>query len=247
MLRSFVQRSHSIIMQIKKIAKKLGKALLWGIAAYFLLISVLLLIFRWVPVPTSSFMIQQNISAWWNSEENSPVRYEWLAWDDLPKSAALAVIAAEDQHFPSHHGLDFHAIRAAWAESRKNKRGASTITQQVVKNLFLWSGRSYLRKGLEASISVLLEVLWSKQRILEVYLNIAQFGSQDYGVKMATKHLLKRNVDKLSFSSAALLASALPAPTYYDLSKPNNKMRKKQRWIKKQMRQLGGIQYLDKL
>lgn len=234
-------------MRIKKISKKLGKILFWSVAIYLLLITILLVIFRWVPVPTSSFMVQQNITAWWNSEKNTQVRYEWLAWEDLPKSAALAVIAAEDQNFPTHYGLDFHAIRVAWAESRQSKRGASTITQQVAKNLFLWSGRSYFRKAMEAGITVLIETIWSKQRILEVYLNIAQFGKRDYGVKMATQHLLKRKTTHLNFSSAALLASALPAPNYYNINKPSAKLHKKQSWIKKQMQQLGGIRYLEKL
>ncbi len=232
---------------VKKFAKKLGKTLLFVGVAYFLTISLLLVIFRWLPVPTSSFMVQQNISAWLNSDKNLPVRYQWMAWDDLPKSTALAVIAAEDQRFPNHYGLDFHAIRAAWFESRKNKRGASTITQQVAKNLFLWSGRSYIRKALEAGITVLIELIWSKQRILEVYLNIAQFGKQDYGVRSACTNLLKQRSCKLSFSQSALLASALPAPSFYHVNRPSPRLYRKQRWIKKQMRQLGGIVYLNKL
>lgn len=234
-------------MQIKQIAKKVGKTLLLGVIAYLLIISLVLIVFRWAPIPTSSFMLQQNISAWWNSNENRTVRYKWVAWDDIPKSAALAVIASEDQHFPDHFGLDVHAIRMAWAESRQNRRGASTITQQVVKNLFLWSGRSFIRKGIEASMSLLMEILWSKQRILEVYLNIAQFGKQDYGVKKATENLLNKSLDKLSLSNAALLAAALPAPRYYDITRPSGKLLKKQRWISRQMRQLGGIKYLDDL
>jgi len=234
-------------IQIKQVLKKVGKALLLGLIGYFLLISLLLLIFRWIPVPTSSFMVQQNISAWLNSKNNSTVRYEWMEWKALPKTAALAVVAAEDQHFPHHYGFDFRAIRVALFEHRKKKRGASTITQQTVKNLFLWSGRSYFRKGLEASITVLMELFWSKRRILEVYLNIAQFSQRDYGVKAANDNLIKRDLNKLSASNAALLAAVLPAPSFYNLKKPNNKLLKKQRWIRKQMRQLGGIQYLENL
>ena len=235
-------------MKIKKFAKKLGKYLLLGLVSYFLIIISLLLIFRWVPIPTSSFMVQQNVHAWSNPEKNMAVRYEWIAWDDLPKSAALAVIAAEDQRFPDHYGLDMYAIKAAWAESRKNRRGASTITQQVVKNLFLWSDRSYIRKGLEASISLMMELIWPKQRILEVYLNIAQFGKREYGVKSASQFLLRQSLNtKLNFSNAALLAAALPAPKSYNISRPSTRLRKKQKWIKKQMRQLGGLEYLRKL
>ena len=211
------------------------------------MVIVLLLIFRWVPVPTSSFMVQQNITAWWRGDEGLSVRYHWVDWDDLPKTVALAVIAAEDQRFPLHYGLDFQAIQIAWSASGKKLRGASTITQQVAKNLFLWSGRSYFRKGLEASIAVLMETLWSKQRILEVYLNIAQFGRQDYGVASACQHLLKRKSCHLNNSQAALLASALPAPNFYRIEKPSQKMRKKQNWVKKQMRQLGGLAYLYRL
>jgi monofunctional biosynthetic peptidoglycan transglycosylase len=192
-------------------------------------------------------MLQQDMSAWWHNEPQRRVRYEWLAWEALPKSAALAVIAAEDQRFPQHYGLDFRAIHHALKSDRKQRRGASTITQQVVKNLFLWGNRSYIRKGLEASISVLMELMWSKQRILEVYLNIAQFGKRDYGIKAATQFLLKKRSARLSLSKAALLAAVLPAPHHYSVRHPSVQVKRKQRWIQRQMRQLGGLSYLKRL
>ena len=234
-------------MDIKQIAKWLGKTIFWLIAGYFSMILLLLIMFRWIPIPTSSFMLQQDLSAWKHNDTSRQVRYEWLAWEDLPKSAALAVIAAEDQRFLQHYGLDFNAISHALKSTRKQQRGASTITQQVVKNLFLWSKRSYFRKGLEASISLLMELVWSKQRILEVYLNIAQFGQQDYGIKAATQYLLKQKSVRLSTSKAALLAAVLPAPRHYSVRNPSRKTQKKQRWIQRQMRQLGGLKHLKKL
>jgi monofunctional biosynthetic peptidoglycan transglycosylase len=234
-------------VKIKQIAKRVGKYFVWGLASYFSMILVLLIIFRWLPIPSSSFMLQQNISAWVNADSNGTVRYEWQDWEHLPKSIALAAIAAEDQRFPQHYGLDFKAIYFAWKSTRQQKRGASTITQQVVKNLFLWGGRSYIRKGLEASISLLMELVWSKQRILEVYLNIAQFGQRDYGVKSARQFLLRKSSNRLTFSEAALLAAVLPAPRFYNINRPNRQLKRKQRWVYKQMRQLGGLPYLRRL
>ena len=143
-------------MDIKQMAKKVTKYILWLIASYFSMILLLLIVFRWLPIPTSSFMLQQEISAWRQDDPSRHVRYEWLAWEDLPKTAALAVIAAEDQRFPYHYGLDFQAIRVALKNQHVKQYGASTITQQVVKNLFLWENRSYIRKGLEASIAILM-------------------------------------------------------------------------------------------
>ena len=234
-------------MEIRKLVKNIGKYLLLLGIVYFSMILFLLIMFRSIPIPSSAFMLTQNISAWHHNEPQRAVRYEWLAWEDLPKSAALAVIAAEDQRFPTHHGFDFTAIFHALKSTRTQRRGASTITQQVAKNLFLWSGRSYFRKGLEAGISVLMEIVWSKQRILEVYLNIAQFGKRDYGIQSANRHLLKRKSTRLNFSQAALMASVLPAPNYFNLKHPSSRVRRKQRWIKQQMRQLGGLHYLKRL
>jgi len=234
-------------MNIKQIAKQVGKTLFWLTAGYFSMILLLLIMFRWIPIPTSAFMLQQNLSAWKHDDASRKVRYEWLAWQDLPKSAALAVIAAEDQRFLQHYGLDFKAISHVLKSNNQHIRGASTITQQVAKNLFLWSTRSYFRKGLEASISVLMELVWPKQRILEVYLNIAQFGKRDYGIKAATQFLLRKKLPRLSLSKAALLAAALPAPRHYSVRHPSKKVRRKQRWIQRQMRQLGGLSYLEKL
>lgn len=210
-----------------------------------LLLLAVILLFRWVPLPTSSFMLQQSYAAWQDPRRHRDVRYWWLDWEKIPGEAALAVIAAEDQRFPDHWGLDLHELRLAIAQ--RGARGASTITQQVAKNLFLWSGRSYTRKALEAGIALLLEALWPKQRILEVYLNIAQFGDGIYGLNAASRKFFYRDAHKLTASQCALLAAVLPNPVLYRVDRPSSRVRRSQRWILQQMRQLGGVSYLDRL
>jgi monofunctional biosynthetic peptidoglycan transglycosylase len=162
---------------------------------------------------------------------------------------ALAVIAAEDQRFPEHSGFDFPAIERAWQDYRQGKslRGASTISQQVVKNLYLWPGRSLLRKGLEVWFTLLVELSWSKRRILEVYLNIAQFGRDVYGAEAASRYFFQRPASALSREQAALLAAVLPGPVQYRVEAPSDYVRRKRSWILQQMRQLGGLKFLDKL
>lgn len=221
----------------------------WRIVLGAMLSVVLvLLLFKWLPVPTSSFMLQQQLHHAWN-DKSPPVRHQWLAWEAISPEMKLAVIAAEDQHFPHHWGIDqqatVQAIRAAL--NGKSRGGGSTITQQVAKNLFLWSGRSYVRKGLEWGLAVLIEALWSKQRILEVYLNIAQFSASSYGVGAASAEFFKKEAIMLKRREAAALAAVLPAPSRYSVKKPSRYVRSRQRFIQRQMRQLGGVTYLQKI
>lgn len=222
---------------------------LWRIPlTFFLGLCLWLLIFRWVPVPTSAFMLNQTISAWFNSEIPS-VRYQWVSLANIPRAMQLAVIASEDQHFIQHWGIDMQATTAAiHAELRGRKKGGgSTITQQLAKNLFLWQGRSYLRKALEWGIAGLIELFWPKERILEVYLNIAQFSKADYGVAAASVNLLNKEVSRLKISDAALLAAVLPAPSHFNAQKPSGYVRIRQQRIMRQMRSLGGQAFLQKL
>lgn len=222
---------------------------LWRIPLLvFLLVILLLLIFRVVPVPTSSFMLQQSVAAWFD-ESIPKVKHQWVSLEDIPPSVGLAAIAAEDQLFPEHWGIDRGATERAIqaALEGESSGGGSTITQQVAKNLFLWGGRSYVRKGMEWGLAVLIETLWSKERILEVYLNIAQFSAADYGVGAASEDLLHKPIAKLSDSDAALLAAVLPLPEVYSVVKPSKYIQKRQRFILRQMRQLGGVAYLDRL
>ena len=202
-----------------------------------LLLVVTVVALRWLPVPTSSFMLQSQAA----------VDYLWIDWEQMSPQVALAAIAAEDQRFPEHFGLDLVEIEKALSGEFGPTRGASTITQQVAKNLFLWSGRSYVRKGIEAGIALLIEVSWSKERILEVYLNIAQFGDGVYGVEAASWKFFKRPAATLTKQQAALLAAVLPNPVIYRVDKPQGWTRKKQQWILRQMRNLGGVSYLEKL
>jgi len=214
-----------------------------------LLFFIVLFVFRWVPIPTSAFIYQQNSLAKGAPKTYLPASYEWQSWDDIPPDLALAVMAAEDQRFPNHWGIDMIELKKALAQSRDNKRprGASTITQQVAKNLFLWNGRSYIRKIIEALMSVAIEIVWPKQRILEVYLNIAQFGSATFGVKAASDRLFDKETSELTREEAALLAAVLPTPAASNINNPSASLYKRQQWVLKQMKQLGGHAYLRKL
>jgi monofunctional biosynthetic peptidoglycan transglycosylase len=227
----------------------LRKLLTWVFRAFLIYLGTvvfLIIIFRWVPVPTTSFMVQHNLKVMLGHLDADYARYEWKAYDEISRHIPIAVVAAEDQRFPQHKGLDFQAIRYALNSKQAKRPGASTITQQVAKNLFLWSGRDYFRKGLEAFYAVLIELFWPKERILEVYLNIAQFGKQEYGVGIAVKALLKKKQLTVSKSDAALIAAVLPAPSVRNIKKPNARIKKRQRWIMRQVKQLGGERYLQR-
>jgi len=214
-----------------------------------LLFFIILLIFRWVPVPTSAFIFQQNLLAKQHPKTYLPSSYEWVNWDEIPTHMALAVVAAEDQRFPNHWGVDVVELKKALAQRGKKKRprGASTITQQTAKNLFLWNGRSYIRKVIEAGMSLAIEITWPKKRILEVYLNIAQFDGAVFGVKQASKKLFDKTPKQLTVEEAAMLAAVLPKPSVSNVNDPKPSLRKRQEWILKQMKQLGGNAYLRKL
>ena len=161
----------------------------------------------------------------------------------------LAVIASEDQTFPDHHGFDFRSIDKALDERERGRpvRGASTISQQVAKNLFLWPGKNWIRKGLEAYFTLLIETLWPKQRILEVYLNIAEFGKGVFGVGIASESYLRKPAARLSSYDAALLAAVLPNPKRLRANSPSTYVRSRQAWIMGQMRGLGGTALLQRL
>jgi monofunctional biosynthetic peptidoglycan transglycosylase len=179
--------------------------------------------------------------------QGQPQQYQWVPLERIAPEAALAVVAAEDQRFPLHSGFDFAEIRNALRGHGKSRRvrGASTLTQQVARNLFLWQGRSYLRKGLEAWFAGLLELLWPKRRILEVYLNIAEMGERTFGVEVASRRYFGRSADALTRQQAALLAAVLPSPRRYRVDKPSPYVLERRNWILKQMQQLGGIGYLE--
>jgi monofunctional biosynthetic peptidoglycan transglycosylase len=204
---------------------------------------------RWIPPPTSAVMVEKWIGGMGRAKARHGIHYRWTRWNAISAPTGLAVVAAEDQKFPQHWGFDFHSIVDAVEEHEATGRlrGASTITQQVARNLFLWQGRSYFRKGLEAYFTVLLELIWPKRRILEVYLNIAEFGEGVYGVGAASQAFFGKRPMDLQTSEAALLAAVLPNPARLHVRNPSPYVRQRANWIETQMAQLGGPAYLGQL
>jgi monofunctional glycosyltransferase len=220
---------------------------LLAVAAWATVTVAVVVLLRWINPPTTTFMIQDRASALFSGDDGYQFRHEWRDWDRISKQAALAVVAAEDQRFAQHLGFDFKQIDKALEDRERGRRvrGASTISQQVAKNLFLWPGQSWFRKGLEAGITVLIELAWPKQRILEVYLNVAEFGRGTWGVQAASQRFFRKDAAWLNRSEAALLAAVLPSPKRYRADNPGPYVRKRQAWIERQMVALGGTAYLS--
>ncbi len=222
-----------------------------GIGKYLVVLGLVLALvsllpvvaFRWIDPPSSMVIWQRGLS------EGVEQTHIWVSFEAISPHMAMAVIAAEDQKFPVHNGFDTQAMLEALQQRMAGKRlrGASTLTQQVAKNLFLWQGRSLLRKGLEAWYTAWMELLWSKQRILEVYLNIAETGPRLFGMEAAGQAYFGVKAANLTIHQAALIAAVLPNPVRYNVHNPDKRVRKKQQWIIKQMRNLGGTKYLRKL
>jgi monofunctional biosynthetic peptidoglycan transglycosylase len=207
-------------------------------AALILLTVLLVLPLRWLPPATSSFMVQNWVGQWRGSAR---VHYDWVSRRKISRQAALAVVAAEDQKFLAHSGFDIEAIRKVWKRNGRSRqlRGGSTISQQVAKNLWLWPGRSWFRKGLEAWFTLWVELLWPKERILEVYLNVAQFGPNVFGAEAAARRYFGKPAASLNEPEAALLAAVLPNPRVFRVGNPSRYTVRRQAWIRRQMRTLG--------
>ncbi|MEB2419829.1 monofunctional biosynthetic peptidoglycan transglycosylase [Citrobacter sp. R-1.5.2] len=204
-------------------------------------------LFSVMPVPFSAVMIERQLGAWIQGDFGYVAHSDWASMDEISPWMGLAVIAAEDQKFPDHWGFDVSAIEKALAHNERNEnriRGASTLSQQTAKNLFLWDGRSWVRKGLEAGLTLGIETVWSKKRILTVYLNIAEFGDGVFGVEAASQRYFHKPASRLSPSEAALLAAVLPNPLRFKASAPSGYVRSRQAWIMRQMRQLGGESFM---
>ncbi len=220
--------------------QRLRRALAWlGLGFVLVTVTPVVALRGWDP-PGSAFMMRDWLSAQRAGRAHFSLAHAWVAGDRISRYAALAVIAAEDQKFHRHMGFDLEAMRDALDAHRGGRRlrGASTITQQVAKNLFLWPGRSWLRKGLEAWFTLLLELLVDKPRILEIYLNVAQFGDGVYGVEAASQRYFGKPATKLGAADAALLAAVLPNPLRLRVDRPSAYVRGRQRWILDQMRRL---------
>jgi monofunctional glycosyltransferase len=231
------------------IARTLLKWLGTVVLAAVLLSVTAVLLLRWLHPLSSAFMLEARLEAWRAQDHGYRTDFRWVSLEQISPHAAIAVIASEDQTFPFHSGFDFKSIREAVRASEHGRRlrGASTISQQVAKNLFLWSGQNFLRKGLEAYFTVLIETFWPKERILEMYLNIAQFGDGIYGVQAAAERFFRMPASRLSSSDAALLAATLPSPLKLHPDRPSRYLLERRDWILGQMRDLGGEAYLREL
>ena len=204
---------------------------------------------RWINPPVTAFIAEAQAAAWSNHDPRYVYRHSWVDLNQISPNLPLAVVASEDQKFPEHWGFDVPAIEKAYALNQHSHkvRGASTISQQVAKNLFLWSGRSYFRKGLEAYFTVLIEALWPKRRILEVYLNIAEFGYGTYGAEAAAQRFFHKPAGRLSRDDAAVLAAVLPNPEHYSAVAPSRYVQQRREWILGQMQALGGPEMLGEI
>jgi monofunctional biosynthetic peptidoglycan transglycosylase len=229
---------------LSRVLRCAGACFLVGLAAS----AVLVLLLRFVPVPISALMVQRQVEAWMDGKRYV-AQHRWTPLDRIAPAMGVAVIAAEDQNFEEHFGFDWQAIEKAIAhnERSRKKRGASTVSQQTAKNLFLWESRSWARKGCEVYFTLLLETFWSKRRILEVYLNIVEFGDGVYGVEAASRKFFGRPASALNPGQAALLAAVLPSPRRFRADAPSPYLRGRQEWILRQMRQLGGEQVVRNL
>lgn len=202
--------------------------------------------FAFLPVPFSAVMVERQLGAWFSGNWSYVAHSDWVGMDEISPWMALAVIASEDQKFPTHWGFDVAAIQSVLdSEGEKaGMRGASTLSQQTAKNVFLWDGRSWIRKGLEAGLTVGIETVWTKHRILTVYLNVAEMGKGVFGVEEASQRYFHKPASRLSMSEAALLAAVLPNPIRFRADAPSGYVRQRQQWILRQMRQLGGEGFL---
>ncbi len=219
-----------------------------GVIGIVVLWSAGILIFAFLPVPFSMVMIERQLGAWLTGDFSYVAHSDWVPMDEISPYMALAVMAAEDQKFPEHWGFDVDAIESALTHNQRNQnriRGASTLSQQTAKNLFIWDGRSWVRKGLEVGLTAGIELVWTKRRILTVYLNIAEFGDGIFGVEAAARHFFNKPASKLSASEAALLAAVLPNPHRFKVNAPSGYVISRQQWILRQMRQLGGKEFIQ--
>ncbi len=204
---------------------------------------------RFIDPPFSMFMLNRQLVAWTEGDWSFRIAHDGRDLDEISPYLPLAMVAAEDQNFPDHSGFDFKAIEKARKNNARGRRvrGASTISQQVAKNLFLWSGRSWVRKGIEAWYTVLIETLWPKRRILEMYANYAEFGDGVYGAQAAARTYFRKDARNLSAAESARLAAVLPSPRRYSVNRPGPYVQRRSNAIQRQMRALGGPGYLSDL
>jgi monofunctional biosynthetic peptidoglycan transglycosylase len=215
----------------------LRNSLLFFVAASVIAVYLL----RWLPVPTTAFMLYRHYEDLIDDQSVKPIQYQWVSAKKISPNALAAVIASEDQQFYQHFGFDLQSIRSSittYINGGRRLRGASTISQQVAKNLFLTPSKSFIRKGLEVWFTLLIEILWSKERIVVVYLNIAEFGDHLFGIEAASQHYFGTSAKNISRTQAAMLAATLPNPLQLRAAHPSSYVIRRQNWILRQMRNL---------
>ncbi len=230
--------------------KLLGRiwTILWKTCLAFFVVSIVsVVVYKWVPVPITPLMLIRDVEQFKNGQ-GIIMEHDWVPLEDISPKLQLAVVCSEDQNYLKHFGVDWGAIQKAMKENEKGKRvrGGSTITQQTAKNVFLWQGRSYLRKGLELWFTLLIEVFWSKERIMEVYLNSIEMGNGIYGAEAAAQHWFHKSAKKLSKDEAAAIAAILPNPLRYKANPANGYISGRKAWIKQQMNFWGNKLDYDK-
>jgi len=243
------------VTDYKKYARQGTRILLQVVAALFLTSVAWVLVYRWVSPPATWLMLDRRAHApvgkgyYGIREEGRRISYDFKGLDEVSPHVPLALIAAEDQLFLKHHGFDFNAMQRAVKVNWNGKKlvGGSTISQQVAKNVFLWQGRSYVRKAAEAYFTVLIELLWSKRRIMEMYLNVAEMGDCIFGVEAASEKYFHKPASRLVPAEAALLAGVLPNPLRFRASNPGPAARAKQQRVVRNMRRLGGTRYIQEI
>jgi monofunctional biosynthetic peptidoglycan transglycosylase len=227
-------------------ARRWLKRFAWLVLALIAATWLPVLILRFVPPLTSAYMVERKLSQAWHGDSAFTIHYRWVPWSKIAPVVPLAMVAGEDQTFPFNHGFDIASIKSAIAEADEGGRlrGASTITQQTARNLFLWSGGGFFRKGLEAYFTVLIDITWPKRRVLEVYANIAELGNGIYGVEAAAQAYFREPASRVTSHQAALLAAVLPNPRGWHADRPSPYVQRRAAWIERQMRQLGGVAYV---
>lgn len=223
----------------RKLMRLVGKIILW----FFILSIGSTIVYRFLPVLVTPLMAIRLVEQIFDKKKEVRFKKDWVSIDKISKHMPQAVVASEDQKFLDHFGFDIEAMEKAWEGNKKGKRikGASTITQQAAKNVFLWPGRNFIRKGLEAYFTLLMEVLWSKERIMEVYLNVIEMGEGIYGIEAAAQAYYKKPAGKLSRHEAAMIAAVLPNPRRWTPTRPTPYIYKRQSWILRQMNNINPV------
>jgi monofunctional biosynthetic peptidoglycan transglycosylase len=224
----------------KKTFGKIVRIMLYAAATLIVLSVLISFLYRWINPPFTPLMLSRKISI------GAPIEYKWTDLEDISPHMINCAVAAEDNHFQGHDGFDFGAIQKAIDERDRGRfRGASTISQQTAKNVFLWQGKSWLRKGLEVYFTFLIETFWSKERIMEVYLNVIEMGKGIYGTEAAARHYFKKNAENLSQYQAALIVAAFPNPLERNPAKPSRYLAQRAKTIIAVSQKIGAIKFDD--